>query len=167
MRIRLAGISLLMACIVLGALSATAAASPVCDTYTGADNGLWATGTNWSDTAPPTSGEIACLNGMTVDVTAAAPVPTADHVQNGSLVITAGDLTLASTTDDSSIVNLSLDGSGAITAPAGQTVDVTGAFEWGLGGGSPSLAAVVDQTGGGSFTIDGSGLGGPSMTAAG
>lgn len=153
--------------IVLGVMSATAAAAPVCDTYTGADNGVWATSTNWSDNAPPTSGEIACLNGMTVDVTAAAPVPTADHVENGSLVITAGDLTLASTTVDSSIVNLSLDGTGAITAPAGQTLDVTGAFEWGQGGASPSLAAALSQTGGGSFTIDGSGLGGPSMTAAG
>jgi hypothetical protein len=153
--------------IVLGVMSATAAAAPVCDTYSGADNGLWATGTNWSDNAPPTSGEIACLNGMTVDVAATAPVPTADHVENGSLVITFGDLTLASTTADSSIVNLSLDDNGAITAPAGQTVGVTGAFEWGLGGGSPSVAAAIDQTGGGSFTIDGSGIGGPAMTAAG
>jgi hypothetical protein len=156
-----------VAFVLLGALSATAAASPTCDTYSGADNGMWATGTNWSDNAPPTSGEIACLAGMTVDVSAAAPVPTADHVENGSLVITAGDLTLTSTTEDSSIVNLSLDGTGAITAPSGQTVDVTGAFEWGQGGASPSLAAAISQTGGGSFTIDGSGLGGPSMTAAG
>jgi hypothetical protein len=156
-----------MACLVLGVLSATAAAAPVCDTYTGANNGVWATGTNWSDNAPPTSGEIACLNGMTVEVSSAAPVPTADHVENGSLVITAGNLTLASTTLDSSIVNLSLDGTGAITAPAGQTLDVTGNFEWGQGSASPSLAAALNQTGGGSFTIDGSSLGGPSMTAGG
>jgi hypothetical protein len=156
-----------VAFVLLGALSATAAASPVCDTYVGTNNGLWATGTNWSDSTPPTSGEIACLGGMTVDVAATAPIPTADHVENGSLVITAGDLTLASTTTDSSIVNLSLDDTGAITAPAGQTIDVTGAFEWGQGGDSTSLAAALNQTGGGSFMIDGSGLGGPSMTSGG
>jgi hypothetical protein len=153
---------------VLGVLSASAAATPPpCDTYTGADNGLWATGTNWSDNAPPTSGEVACLGGMTVDVAATSPVPTADSVQNGSLVITTGDLTLTSTIDDSSIVNLSMDDVGALTAPAGQTVDVTGNFEWGLGGDSTMLAAAINQTGGGSFTIDGSGLGGPAMTSAG
>src|ERR1700735_911258 len=78
--------------IVLGVMSATAAAAPVCDTYTGADNGVWATGTNWSDNAPPTSGEIACLNGMTVDIAAAAPVPTADHLENGSPGLTPGHL---------------------------------------------------------------------------
>jgi hypothetical protein len=152
---------------VLGVLSAPAAAAPTCDTYTGADNGLWATVTNWSTDEPPTSGQIACLGGMTVDVAATSPVPTADSVQNGSIVITAGNLTLTSTTDDSSIVNLSLDDGGAITAPAGQTVDVTGNFEWGLGGDSTTIAAAINQTGGGSFTIDGSGLGGPSMTSAG
>jgi hypothetical protein len=159
-----AGATALASLALLGAFSSTAGATPPCDTYTGANNGMWATTTNWSDNAAPTSAEIACLNGMTVDVAAAA---TADSVQNGSLVITAGEETLTSTTDSSSIVNLSLDGTGGLSAPAGQTVDVTGDFEWGLGGASPSLAAAIDQTGGGSFTIDGSGLGGPSMTAVG
>jgi hypothetical protein len=143
----------------LGALS-TSAGAAVCDTYMGADGGLWSLGTNWSTGSPPTMAQIACLNTHTVDVEASA---IADSVTGGSLDITAGTLTLASAIDNSSIVNLSLDDIGNLTATA-QTVTVTGTFEWGNGSDSPQVDGTIIQTGGGSFTIDGGGLGEPSMT---
>ncbi|HWF74667.1 MAG TPA: hypothetical protein VG186_15060 [Solirubrobacteraceae bacterium] len=147
------------AAVLLGALSASAGAA-VCDNYTGPSPGAWSTIGNWSTNAVPTSGQIACLGGSIVDVTASE---SADSVTGGSLVITAGTLTLGSSTDNSSLVNLSLDDTGNLTAAA-QTVNVSGNFEWGTGGDSTVLDTTLSQTGGGTFAIDGSGLGGPSMT---
>jgi hypothetical protein len=152
----------LAAVVMLGTLSAIAGAAPPCaDTFTGANMGLWSTSTNWSTNAAPTGTQVACLGGETVVLSSGSQ--TADSVQGGSLDVTAGSLTLTSTTNDSSIVDLSLDNAGILTA-TGQTVDVTGNFEWGMGGDQTEIDTTIDQTGGGSFAIDGSGLGGPVMT---
>lgn len=158
---------MLAATAIAGAIGATAAAAPTCtDTFTGPSGGLWQTASDWttaSDThAVPGSGDVACWAAGTDVVSDAAA--TADSVQGGSLTVTAGPLTLTSLTDDSTVQDLALDGTGILTA-TGQTTTVTGSFEWGAGTSSPELDATIVQTGGGSFTIDGSGgLGGPDFT---
>ncbi len=164
---RAAAIAALGATAIAGAIGATAAAAPTCtDTFTGPSGGLWQTAANWTTAsnmhAVPGAGDVACWSAGTIVVSDAAA--TADSVQGGSLTVTAGTLALASSTNDSTVQDLALDGTGDLTA-TGQTTTVTGSFEWGAGTASPQLDAKIVQTGGGSFTIDGSGgLGGPDFT---
>jgi hypothetical protein len=42
-------------------LGASAAPAATCDSWTNAAGGAWETGTNWSTSAPPTSGQYACI----------------------------------------------------------------------------------------------------------
>jgi hypothetical protein len=170
------GVVLLCALLLLGLLSVSGrAASPCTDTFTGASGGNWAVSGNWTTDAAahvvPGSSDVACLGSNTVLVSAGAQ--TAGSIQDGtgSLEITGGSLTLSSTTDGSAIDNFALDDTGSFTAPASQTVTVTGNFEWGQESTDEEeqlLNAVIKQTGGGSFAIDGDptgdGLGGPQLT---
>ena len=109
----------------------------------------------------PGAGDVACWGPGTTVTVSSPTAATADSIQGGSLTINGGTLTLSSTTDQSTIDALSLDGSGELSGPSTQTVTVTGGFEW--GGCSPScgttyLNATIDQTGSGSsLDIDGSG----------
>lgn len=160
---------------VLGTLSSSAGATPTCtDDFNGSVGSDWATAANWtSATDPsahlvPTFADVACLGGQAVLITAGSQQADSVQGQGGSLQLTGGSLTLASTTDNSTILDLSLDGKGALSAPLSQTVSVTGDFEWGgcnPACSSPPLDATIEQTGGGSFSIDGNGgFGGPDFT---
>jgi hypothetical protein len=171
----LAGVTLATAA-ALGALHPTTGGAATCtDDFKGSNMGLWQTASNWTSAsdasvhAVPTASDVACLEGLSVVVSAVAQ--TADSVQGmgGSLQITGGSLTLTSTSDNSTLDDLSLDDSGGLTAPVAQTITVDGNFEWGTCsscGNEISLSATIDQTGGGTFAIDGpgSGLSGPTLT---
>jgi hypothetical protein len=169
-------IMLLSALMLLGVLSVSVrAASPCTDTFTGASGGSWATSANWTTDAAthvvPGSSDVVCLGSNTVLVGAGAQTASSINDGTGSLEITGGSLTLTSTTDGSSIDNFALDDTGSFTAPASQTVTVNGNFEWGQESTDEEeqlLNAVIKQTGGGSFAIDGDptgdGLGGPLLT---
>lgn len=172
---------------VLGLLSASAGASPPCtDSFTGASGGLWQTASNWTSALSPsvhlvpTSADVACWP-ANVTVVLSSGLQTADSVQGGALQITSPfdtevSLTLASTTDHPTVTALSLDNDGRLIAPPSQSVMVTGDFEWGGCDptcGTPVLDATIDQTGGGSFVIDGTATafgpyweGGGSITTA-
>jgi hypothetical protein len=130
---------------------------------------------NWTTAAAahvvPGSSDIVCLGTNTVLVSAGAQTASSIQDGTGSLQITGGSLTLTSTTDGSAIDNFALDDSGSFTAAGSQTVTVTGNFEWGQETTDEQqqlLNAVIKQTGGGSFAIDGdptgAGLGGPQLT---
>jgi len=160
---------------VLGALSASAAATAICtDDFNGSVSSDWATAENWTSATnssvhlAPTSTDVACLAGESVVITGGPQQADSVQGQGGSLQITGGSLTLASTSDNSTISDLSLDGEAALSAPLSQTVQVTGNFEWGgctPGCSSPPLDATIEQTGGGSFSIDGDGgFTGPDFT---
>ena len=124
-----------------------------------AASGTWSTGSNWSQNAPPSGIQVACwATGTTVIVSGAASV---DSIQaGGDLSITGGILTLTSTSNQSSVVNLSLEGGGELDGPSGRTLTVSGNFDWGgSGSGTAALNAAsgsglaISQTGGGTFAI--------------
>jgi hypothetical protein len=172
------GVMLLCALLLLGLLSVSGrAASPCTDTFTGASGGDWAVSGNWTTAAAahvvPGSSDVVCLGSNTVLVSAGAQTASSIQDGTGSLEITGGSLTLTSTTAGSAIDNFALDDTGSFTASASQTVTVTGNFEWGQESTDEQeqlLNAVIKQTGGGSFAIDGDptgdGLGGPQLTGA-
>ena len=152
---------------VLGVVSSNAGAKPACtDTFTGASNGSWSTAANWS-AGVPVGATVACWPTATT-VVISSGAETADSVQGGSLQITGGSLAVQSTVNDSTLTNLSLDGTGTLSGPLSQTITVDGAFEWGgctPGCATPMLDARIVQTGGGAFSIDGTGgLSGPDFT---
>jgi hypothetical protein len=167
-----------VALLVLGLMSVSGrAASPCTDTFTGASGGSWAASGNWTTSAAthvvPGSSDVVCLGSNTVLVGAGAQTASSIEDGTGSLEITGGSLTLTSTTNGSAIDNFALDDTGSFTAPASQTVTVTGNFEWGQESTDEQeqlLNAVINQTGGGSFAIDGDptgdGLGGPQLTGS-
>jgi hypothetical protein len=172
------GVVLLCTLLILGLMSVSGrAASPCTDTFTGASGGNWAASGNWTTDAAthvvPGSSDVVCLGSNTVLVNAGAQTASSIEDGTGSLEITGGSLTLTSTTAGSSIDNFALDDTGSFTAPASQTVSVTGNFEWGQESTDEQeqlLNAVINQTGGGSFAIDGDptgdGLGGPQLTGS-
>ena len=170
---------LLCTLMVLGGMLSVSgrAASPCTDTFTGASGGNWAVSGNWTTDAAahvvPGSSDAVCLGSNTVLVSSGAQTASSIQDGTGSLEITGGSLTLTSTTDGSAIDNFALDDTGSFTAPASQTVTVTGNFEWGQESTDEQqqlLNAVIKQTGGGSFAIDGNptgdGLGGPQLTGS-
>lgn len=169
---------LLGALLLLGVVSVTAGAAPTCtDTFTGTSGGSWAVAGNWTTDASthliPTSSDVVCLGTNTVLISTGEQSAGSIQDGTGSLDITGGSLTLFSTAAASAIKNFALDDTGSFTAPPTQTVTVTGSFEWGQESTNEQqqlLNAVINQTGGGSFAIDGnptgSGLGGPQLTGA-
>ncbi len=169
---------LLAALLPVGVLSVSAGAAPTCtDTFTGTSGGGWTVAANWTTDASthviPTSSDVVCLGTSTVLISTGAQSAGSIEDGTGSLDITGGSLTLVSTAAASAIKNFALDDTGSFTAPATQTVTVTGSFEWGQESTDEQqqlLNAVINQTGGGSFAIDGdptgSGLGGPQLTGA-
>jgi hypothetical protein len=152
---------------------ASAGAAPACaDDFTGPAGGDWSTPAYWtsatdaSDHAVPGNLEVVCLEGTDVVVNSAAD---ADSVQGqgGGIQLNGGSLTLFSTSNSSTIGSLEIDQQSTLTAPASQTVTVTGNIEWGncSCNSQQNLSATIDQTAGpsGSLDIDGpgGGLGGP------
>ena len=160
----------------LAALHPTTGAAATCtDDFTGLNMGLWQTASNWTSASDPSThagpkpSDIACLEGMTVVVTAGSQTAGSVHGGGGSLTITGATLTLSSTSDSSTLDDLSLDDSGGLTAPVAQTIAVDGNFEWGNCspcGDEIALSATIKQTGGGTFAIDGNdnGISGPTLT---
>ena len=152
-------------------LTATAAASPACsDDFTGASGGSWGLAANWTSAsdgsvhAVPGTLDVVCLGGTTVDVASGSAHADSVQGQGGGIVIDGGQLTLTSTTDDSTIAGLALDDEGELSAPVSQTVTVTGNIEWGQCtscGNAILLDATIVQTAGsgGSLDIDGPGTG--------
>jgi fibronectin-binding autotransporter adhesin len=127
------------------------------DAYTGA-SGNWNVAGNWSKGAVPTSTEVACWPaGTTVTV---SDGESADSIQaGGGLDIpTGGNLGLTSTSASSTVDDLSLEGGGTLNGGSGQTLTVSGTFDWGSSGSGP---AVLNPSGGlaihtTALTIDGS-----------
>ena len=139
-------------------LSATAGAQATCpagnfDQYT-ATSGDWSVGTNWSLLAPPSGTEVACWDaGTTVTVSDGESV---DSIQaDGDLdVVSGGVLALTSSTDDSTVGDLSLEGGGELDGPdvtSAPTLTVEGSFDW---GGSGTGVAALDNN----ATVPGSNL---------
>jgi hypothetical protein len=160
----LAALALLIAAgAAAGLLSATAVAAgcPASnfDKYTAA-SGDWSTSANWSLTAPPTGTQVACWDaGTTVTVSTAV---SADSIQAGGdlSVVSGGVLTLTSTSNDSAVADLFLEGGGELDGPSGRTLTVAANFDW---GGTGSGTARLNGAGGsglaissGPLTIDGS-----------
>jgi hypothetical protein len=126
--------------------------------------GNWSTSANWSQGAAPTGVQVACwAAGTTVTV---SDSETADSIQAaGDLSITGGTLKLTASAHNSSVNNLALEVGGELDGPSGQTLTVTGNFDWGGGAGSgtaalnaaPSSALAINETAGGtgSLSIDG------------
>jgi hypothetical protein len=114
-----------------GVLSATAeaqACTATTDNYI-AGGGDWSVAANWSMGIPMGS-EVACWDaGDTVTVSDTESV---DSIQTeGNLAITGGSLTLTSTSDQSTVDDLSLEG-GELDGPSAQTLTVAGSFDWGV-----------------------------------
>jgi len=116
------------------------------DVYT-ATTGDWSTDGNWSQGAPPTSGGVACWAAGTT-VTVSTPAETADSIEAGGDldITTGGTLTLASSSDSSTLADLSLDGGAALDGPGtgSQAVGVSGSFDW---GGADSGDAALSASG--------------------
>lgn len=159
----LAALASLMSVVLLSVGSA-GATSPCTDTYQGASGGDWALGSNWSTNSAPGITDVACIPaGDTVDVEengdkAAYIAPTSSTP--GSIDVAGGTLTLGSTTQGSSVENLTVDlgtlngpgsGSGALTVYG--TTDITSVNGAGTSTLGSSLA--LTQQGTGKLTIGG------------
>ena len=118
----------LCALIVAGACPGLAAAAECTNNWTGAAEGAWQTAGNWSAGHAPNSGDVACIgSGKTVNVTAGTNQ--AAVVQGeGTLRIKESTLELLSSTEASSIKNLSIQYKANLTGPA--TISVSNAFAW-------------------------------------
>jgi hypothetical protein len=140
----------------LAALSTSAGAASCGDEFTGASGGKWNVAGNWSK-GLPTSSTIVCWPAGTTVV--GEGVDTADSiVSGGSLETNGAEITLADAADQSTLENLTIDGSGHLSGPG--PLALTGNFLWtgsGPSGFSASAAMALTQTGGGSFVIEGSG----------
>jgi large repetitive protein len=158
-----------------------AAAGSSCDNFTNAAGGAWTTGSNWSDAAPPTSGQNACIVMATTNpVTLQGATVTAGGLTLGTAT-TAGTLQLSSGTldlDSSSVIGglgvvkqvggnstISL-ASGATLANAGTissvaALDLSGSVTntGTITSSAPlSLAGSLSNSGGGSITLTGSSM---------
>jgi hypothetical protein len=152
-------------------LSASAVAGPACsDDFTGASDGAWSLAGNWtsatdsSEHAVPGTLDVVCLGGTTVSIASGSAHADSVQGQGGGILIDGGQLTLNSTTDSSTVASLTLDDAGELSAPASQTVTVTGDIEWGQCtscGDAMMIDATIVQTAGsaGSLDIDGPGTG--------
>jgi RHS repeat-associated protein len=134
--------------VVLGLFGPTkASAESICtDSWVGANNGSWQTGSNWSNSAAPTSSDVACIpSGKTVNLTAGTNQ--AAVVQGaGGLSISGGSLEVASTLEPSSLASLTLAGgtlsvAGELTVSSsisitGNPVTVSGAGKLIVGSGA-------------------------------
>ena len=96
---------------VLALVPAGASAEPLCeDTWTGASEGNWETGSNWSTGKVPTSSEVACIgSGKTVDVTGGSQNASVLE-DKGTLAITSGTLELSNGLEASSAAALTIGG---------------------------------------------------------
>ena len=145
----------------VGSASAT---SPCTDTYQGANDGDWATGTNWSSGSAPSSTDVACIPaGDTVDIEEsgdAAAYIAATNSTPGSIDVTAGALTLSSTTQASSLENLTMtlgtlngpsSGTGALAVYG--TTDISSVS--GAGATTLGSSLTLTQQGTGKLTVGG------------
>jgi RHS repeat-associated protein len=109
-------------------LPGVAQAAECTNTWTGAAEGTWQTAGNWSAGHAPNSSDVACIgSGKTVNVTAGTNQ--AAVVQGeGTLRVKESTLELLSTTEPSSIKNLTIQYNAILTGPA--TINVSNVFAW-------------------------------------
>src|SRR5690242_8363178 len=113
----------------VAAMGATTAQAAECtNNWTGAAEGTWQTAGNWSAGHAPNSTDVACIGlGKTVNVTAGTNQ--AAVVQGeGSLKVKESTLELLSTTESSSIKNLTSQYKAVLTGPG--TINVSNTFAW-------------------------------------
>jgi RHS repeat-associated protein len=108
--------------------ASNAAAEPMCtDTWTGANEGLWQTGSNWSTGKVPSSTDVTCIEaGKTVDVTAGTN-QTGVLLDKGTVVILGGSLEIANALEASSANALTVQG-GTLTGAG--TLDISSSLSW-------------------------------------
>jgi hypothetical protein len=129
------------------------AGSPCGDTYTlSSGTGDWSVATNWSTGSLPTTSQIACW-ASNVTMTVTTGTYTVPAIQGGALQVSGGTLTIATSSDNSSITNLSVS-SGALNGAS--PLAVSGAFSYTGGGLGTGSAVAITQSGGGAFTVSGS-----------
>ncbi|MBA3808276.1 MAG: hypothetical protein H0X28_07770, partial [Solirubrobacterales bacterium] len=132
----------------LAVLPGSASAEPFCtDTWTGANEGLWQTASNWSTGKVPSSTDVACIAaGKTVKVTEGTN-QTGVLLDKGTVAISGGALEITNGLEASSASTLNLS-NGTLTGAG--TVDVSGGFVWNggtmSGSGSTVLASGVSGT---------------------
>lgn len=122
--------------VVSGSLTGLDDGGPCADSWTNSAGGAWATGSNWSNGAPPNSGESACIT-----IPLSAPVLLSGAGSAASLTI--GDSSGTGTSDV-----LALDG-GTLVVDSASNVAETGELTDEGGGGT------LATTGAGAFTNDG------------
>jgi RHS repeat-associated protein len=133
---------------VLALAPASALAEPLCtDTWTGANEGLWQTGSNWSTGKVPSSTDAACIEaGKTVKVTEGTNQAGVLE-DKGTLVMSGGSLEIVSALEASSAHALTLSG-GTLTGPG--VLDVSSSLLWSggtmSGSGSTVLGSAVSAT---------------------
>lgn len=127
-RVKVLGLTALLALVVLAVAAQAASAEPVCtDTWTGASGGEWQTATNWSTSKVPTSSDVACIGlETTVNVTEGIN-QTGVLEDKGTLAISGGSLELANALEASSTSTLNLSG-GTLTGAG--TLDISGSLQW-------------------------------------
>jgi hypothetical protein len=143
--------------------AAEASPAPACtDTWTGpSSSGDWGTAADWSTGVVPAASDVACwAGGTTIDVTSTDTAATAGSVQGGSLDVSGGEFTLASSSRSSTLDDLTVTG-GELEGPA--SIALSGDFLF--DGGSigvvvsnysvqyPTSPLTITQTGGGSFQL--------------
>ncbi len=132
---------------------ATAPVASACtDTWTGANDGVWQTASNWSRDSVPGATDVACVAaGVTVQITGGANrVGVLEDA--GALAISGGSMELASTAEASSVNALTLENA---TLSGGGSVYVSGSLDWGSnsvmsGSGStiiqPAVAGTIEAS---------------------
>ena len=115
----------------LAAYPAVASAEPLCtDTWVGASEGAWNTGSNWSSGNAPKSTDVACIGSGKTAVVSEAGMVTGVIQGKGRLLITAGKLEVSNALESSHIASVALKG-GNLGGPA--QVNVSESFSGGSG----------------------------------
>ncbi len=132
--------------------SAPPAAAAGCDTWNNSSGGAWDTGSNWSNSAPPTGSTAACIT-----------APGSYTVTIGNETINAGALTVggAGSTPTLSIGN---SGSGAANITFA-SVSNSGTIESGFGG-SMTVSGSFTNTSAGTLEVPNTGFGGTTLSVA-
>jgi RHS repeat-associated protein len=150
---------------VLALVPAGASAEPLCtDSWTGASEGNWETGSNWSTGKVPVSSDVACIgSGKTVNVTGGSQ--NANVLEDkGTLDIMSGSLELSNGLEASSAVALIV-GKGELRGAA--EVDVTGSLTGNGFGILANTGGVVIESGATGTISSGLGLGAITLKNAG
>ena len=132
--------------VALALVPAGASAETLCtDTWVGGSSGLWKVESNWSTGHVPSSSDVVCIgSGSTVEVTTQVGNAAGVLAVEGTLVLAAGSLEVASSLEASAVHVLKLTGERSAITGAG-TIDVTSNLEI---SGEPD-----NMTGPGSFVL--------------